>query len=554
MASQKAPMKEQGWFHTAEQVMAVDPEWPPARLFLGRLFTAWASEVAISLAVLFNVYVLILETDQTVAVYQNGEVMETAAADGWIVTSNKGLLALYSVELVLRLFAFREEFFHWLPNLFDMAIIVCDLLMTFLVADGGSVSALRIFRLARLGRALKILTIFPELALMLRCIIAAMKSIVWGMVMVAGALLLWAIIAVQLIHPLNLTLVQDGVYDGCERCGRSFESVWDAFLTFVQHIVCGDSWGVVTLPIVEKYPGTLPFFMLVYFTVAMGVLNLILAVIVAESHNALRESDQELVIQKERAFKAACDDLQTICEDLDADKDGSLTFEEIMSGFTTHPGFRNAMMVMDIAEHDMKTVFEMLDEDRSGEVHYNEFVDNLYKLKSDDAHTILVFMRFYVQEILHRCTITSVTLSDEIVVMQKDTVDKLGKLLSGAQPEAADVAPAGDAAPEGGAVPNEAESYSVLKALGDAAPAFAEAAALAKAARLESLRQERFFRGNGSPPPAEMRSASGPAGFPFRSLSPQGKQVSPLIGRGVPEAGSSQWSARQSQQGSPGRA
>ena len=42
----------------------------------------------------------------------------------------------------------------------------------------------------------------------------------------------------------------------------------------------------------------------------------------------------------------------------------------------------------------MNVVWAMLDSDGSGEVSYDEFVEQLYKMKNDDSHTLLVFIKF----------------------------------------------------------------------------------------------------------------------------------------------------------------
>merc|ERR1719506_3602513 len=57
------------------------------------------------------------------------------------------------------------------------------------------------------------------------------------------------------------------------------------------------------------------------------------------------------------------------------------------------------MELLDINQKDMSTVFSIMDEDKSGEVRYDEFVEELYKMKSEDSHTMITFIKFYVQEI-----------------------------------------------------------------------------------------------------------------------------------------------------------
>merc|ERR1719359_2715100 len=111
--------------------------------------------------------------------------------------------------------------------------------------------------------------------------------------MILVVLMMWSIVTVELVHPLNEEIAKEGLYDGCDRCPRAFASVAQAMLTFIQTIIAGDSWGTLALPLIEKQPWTALIFMSVLLTVQLGLLNLILAVIVDRAAEA-RAQDTEL--------------------------------------------------------------------------------------------------------------------------------------------------------------------------------------------------------------------------------------------------------------------
>ena len=66
-----------------------------------------------------------------------------------------------------------------------------------------SLVLLRIFRLLRLGRGRAVLQLFPELNLLVLGLKGAMRAIFWGLIFLFTVVLIWGILAVQLIHPLN---------------------------------------------------------------------------------------------------------------------------------------------------------------------------------------------------------------------------------------------------------------------------------------------------------------------------------------------------------------
>lgn len=76
-----------------------------------------------------------------------------------------------------------------------------------------------------------------------------------------------------------------------------------------------------------------------------------------------------------------------------------MTLNELLDGFDTNNEFRVAMASMDVERDDISNLFSILDEDDSGEVSYDEFIDQLYKTKTQDTHVVLVFIRGHVKEI-----------------------------------------------------------------------------------------------------------------------------------------------------------
>jgi hypothetical protein len=103
----------------------------------------------------------------------------------------------------------------------------------------------------------------------------------------------WSTVAVELLDPIVQELVRENSvahWESCERCGRAFSSVMNANLTFFQSIVCGDSWGYLAIPIIERAPGTILLFVGAQFSIVFGILQLIICVIV-DSFSELRSKD-----------------------------------------------------------------------------------------------------------------------------------------------------------------------------------------------------------------------------------------------------------------------
>merc|ERR1719506_1634304 len=232
-----------------------------------------------------------------------------------------------------------------------------------------------------------------------------MKAIVWATVLLFVVLMIWSVVFVELVNPLVLDMLkeeQEGQADyfsDCERCGRAFSSTMQAMLTFTQQIVAGDEWGAVSIPIIEKHPWTVIFFSAVLVTVDLGLMNLILSVIVDKAQQAHNDDLKFQVQEKEEEFQRLKKQLLRICAQLDDDHSGSLTLDELLTGFDTISEFHVALSSMDVQREDISSLFNILDDDGGGSVEYDEFVDQLHKMKTQDSHVVLVFIRGHVKEI-----------------------------------------------------------------------------------------------------------------------------------------------------------
>lgn len=161
-------------------------------------------------------------------------------------------------------------------------------------------------------------------------------------------------------------------------------------------MLMGEGWAVLAIPIIESYPVAVVYFVLAFFTVVLGMTNLILAVIVDK---ALRVHDEDLKREAEELEKqrsTAVDVFTDMCAAMDVDSNGSLDLDELKHGFATMPEFRNILAIMNISENDLEVLFHMMDKDASGDVSYVEFARQLEKVRSASVQTLLSFANHHL--------------------------------------------------------------------------------------------------------------------------------------------------------------
>jgi len=158
----------------------------------------------------------------------------------------------------------------------------------------------------------------------------------------------------------------------------------------------------------------------VFFTVVVGLMNLVLAVIVDFAVDARDEDAKMQAMLKEKMRKDARKKLMDLCEELDVDQGGSLTLEEFLRAMDGSPQFRAIMELLDVDKEDLECVFNIMDKDRSGEVSYSEFTDLLYKMKSQNSRTLLLFIKYYAVEIRH-------TVAEQLELVKSTVTSQLYK-------------------------------------------------------------------------------------------------------------------------------
>jgi Ca2+-binding EF-hand superfamily protein len=143
----------------------------------------------------------------------------------------------------------------------------------------------------------------------------------------------------------------------------------------------------------------LVFFIFVIMSVDVGILNLLTSAVVDNVHERREQNEKLRIKEKSDAYDKARKHLTKLCQDMDADGNGQLTLDEIMQGYCENAEFFNMLRMLDVELDDMSLIFKALDGDNSGSVSYEEFVSQLHKLKSQDTHSMLVFMKCYLQEL-----------------------------------------------------------------------------------------------------------------------------------------------------------
>ncbi len=215
-----------------------------------------------------NAIVLGLETSQTLM-----------ASHGWLLRGlDHAMLAVFVVELAIKLFAFGARFFRSGWNVFDLVVVVIAL-----VPASGPLAVLRALRVLRV---LRLVSAVPRL----RFVVEALLSAVPGIAAIAGLMaLLYYVFAV-----IATGLFGADFPDWFGTLGRSLYSLFQ--------IMTLESWSMgIVRPVMEVHPWAWAFFVPFILIATFTMLNLFIAIIV-NTMQSLHEEEKGEAAETIRAI------------------------------------------------------------------------------------------------------------------------------------------------------------------------------------------------------------------------------------------------------------
>lgn len=243
--------------------------------------------------IVINAITLGLETSPTVM----------AAAGSALVMLDRVALAIFVLEIVLKLVVYRHNFVRSGWNVFDFLIVGVTLLPV-----GEGVSVLRALRILR---ALRLISVVPSM----RKVVNALLRAIPGMSSVLTLLLLVFYVAAVMATKLFATDFPEW-----------FGSIGASFYTLFQ-VMTLESWSMgIVRPVMEVHPLAWLFFVVFILTTTFAVLNLFIAIVVDAmntSDHAEQEETRELVVTEHELVMAELKALRTELAELRAERGGA---------------------------------------------------------------------------------------------------------------------------------------------------------------------------------------------------------------------------------------
>jgi voltage-gated sodium channel len=211
-----------------------------------------------------------------------------------LIALDRLILAVFVIELGLRIAAYGRRFFRDPWSLFDLFVV-----MIALMPQAGPLSVLRALRILR---ALRLISAVPRL----RRVVAALLSAIPGM----GAIILLMCLIFYVAAVIATKLFGSRFPEWFGTIGESLYSLFQ--------IMTLESWSMgIVRPVLEVYPHAWAFFVPFILIATFTMLNLFIAVIVnaMQSQHNIEVEQAEAAAHEERAVML--DEIRALRRDLD---------------------------------------------------------------------------------------------------------------------------------------------------------------------------------------------------------------------------------------------
>ncbi len=212
---------------------------------------------------------LIILNGITMGLATSKSIMESFG--NFIIAFDIFVITIFTIEIALRIFVYKKDFFKDPWSIFDFSIVAISLVPTSAGFD--------ILRILRVLRLLRLVTVIPQM----RKIVLALLGTIPGMASIAGLMALFfyifAIMSVQLFG---------------EAYPAWFGTLGESFYTLFQ-VMTLESWSMgIVRPIMETHPYAWTFFIPFIFLATFIMINLIIAVVV-EAMGEITKEDHETI-------------------------------------------------------------------------------------------------------------------------------------------------------------------------------------------------------------------------------------------------------------------
>jgi len=312
---------------------------------------------------------------------------------------------LFLIELLLRLYIYRMDFFRSFFNMMDFAIVVLACVDTWVLsnmADSVNIAFVRMLRFVRVVRALRVmrtLGLFQSLRVLVNTIYMSLSSLFWSMLVLFVFMLSTALFLCQMLQEFIRDDQEN--YNTRVWVNRHYGTSSKALYTVFELTLSGCWPNYVRTLIEEVNPGYAAFFSLYVTGVVFAMIRIISALFLKDTLTSTANDDELLCSERTKEINAFKAKLTALFNEADKSDDGFLDEKEL-EWLLEHPNVKVWMSALGLDVRSGVELFELLD-DGDGLVSQFEFLDGITRLRGSARSQDLFILMRSINNIQEQC-------------------------------------------------------------------------------------------------------------------------------------------------------
>jgi len=356
-------------------------------------------QTAVIAVVIFNCIHTILDTN-----WEMSHIGEPRSSSTHIVEIS--LACFYVLEVTLRIIVHRWYFFcngdmTW--NILDLSLVSINVVELILQRTGLKGTNLivartvRIFRVAKVLRAVRLMYFLTELKLMVTCLLNSGCSLFWAFIVLGIVKILFAVLLVQQIEGFldeNGSMIPN---DQKKELFAAFGSVEQGLLTLFQDISGGQDWGG-SYKIISPVGSMAKFLYIAYFVIMwLSVTNIISSMFIEKALKIARPDMEEKMLDACQDDLEAIKELKGIFHMMDTDKSGMISFKEFQTSLKD-VRIQSYFEMREISLSQASMLFEMLSlTSAADEIDVDTFVTGCMRMRGYATNIDMVALSHQMQ-------------------------------------------------------------------------------------------------------------------------------------------------------------
>eukprot|EP00747_Dinoflagellata_sp_TGD_P171534 gnl/TRDRNA2_/TRDRNA2_205877_c0_seq1.p1 gnl/TRDRNA2_/TRDRNA2_205877_c0~~gnl/TRDRNA2_/TRDRNA2_205877_c0_seq1.p1 ORF type:complete len:409 (-),score=48.11 gnl/TRDRNA2_/TRDRNA2_205877_c0_seq1:125-1234(-) len=286
---------------------------------------------------------------------------------------------VFTIELILRVLAFRFKFVLNLWNWMDVVIVTMAVLDTFDLMSTWNATVMRLARLGKLTRLIKMLTVathFDSFFFLMRSLRSSVGILFWSLFML---FMVQVIVGIVISQTLRSIIEDDSRPEDTRRAIFLYWGTFSRMILTMFEITLGN-WVPSCRLLVDSVSEHFSAVYLLYrCAIGFGMMSVVGAVFIQKTIETAREDETLALKEQSRKVAKVEQKLRKLFHHLDKSRDGLLTHDEFIT-LLSDPAVLPWLRLLEVDLDDLDKLFTALD-GGDGAIEANEFIEGLQMMK-----------------------------------------------------------------------------------------------------------------------------------------------------------------------------